>query len=130
MKPSIETITLATTEVWTLFERTDKPSDRWRRLRLVRNRKTRGRNVFSFGWNGERLSRDETTAILAERYPTLMRSVIDILKRTDRKPDLASLKAAMVAAHPDHGGNSAAFIEAHERYVAMRERQARSSSRQ
>jgi len=28
-------------------------------------------------------------------------------------PDLAALKAAMVAAHPDKGGSSAAFIKAH-----------------
>jgi hypothetical protein len=36
------------------------------------------------------------------------------------KPDLAALKAAMTAAHPDKGGSSAAFIEARQRYVAAR----------
>ena len=35
---------------------------------------------------------------------------------------LAMLKAAMVAAHPDKGGSSAAFIAARARYVAARER--------
>ncbi len=39
------------------------------------------------------------------------------------KPDLASLKAAMAAAHPDKGGSSAAFIEARHRYVAARRAQ-------
>jgi hypothetical protein len=36
------------------------------------------------------------------------------------KPNLAMLKAAMAAAHPDRGGTSAAFIEARQRYVAAR----------
>jgi hypothetical protein len=41
--------------------------------------------------------------------------------RNDRKPpDLAALKAAMAAAHPDKGGSPAAFIEARQRYVAAR----------
>jgi hypothetical protein len=35
-------------------------------------------------------------------------------------PDLAALKAAMIAAHPDKGGTSAAFIEAQRRYVAAK----------
>ena len=35
-------------------------------------------------------------------------------------PDLAALKAAMVAAHPDKGGTAAAFIEAQRRYVAAK----------
>jgi hypothetical protein len=35
-------------------------------------------------------------------------------------PDLAALKAAMVAAHPDKGGSSAAFIKARANYVAAR----------
>jgi hypothetical protein len=34
--------------------------------------------------------------------------------------DLAALKTAMVAAHPDKGGSSAAFIKARARYVAAR----------
>ena len=35
-------------------------------------------------------------------------------------PDLAALKAAMVAAHPDKGGSAAAFIKARANYVAAR----------
>lgn len=35
-------------------------------------------------------------------------------------PDLKQLKAAMAAAHPDHGGTSEAFIAARERYVAAK----------
>jgi hypothetical protein len=35
-------------------------------------------------------------------------------------PDLKALKAAMAAAHPDHGGTSEAFIAAHERYEQAR----------
>jgi hypothetical protein len=38
----------------------------------------------------------------------------------DRSDNLAALKAAMAAAHPDKGGSSAAFIEARARYVAAR----------
>ena len=34
--------------------------------------------------------------------------------------DLRALKAAMAAAHPDRGGNSAAFIEARAKYVTAR----------
>jgi hypothetical protein len=37
--------------------------------------------------------------------------------------DLAALKAAMAAAHPDKGGSNAAFIEARARYVAARRAQ-------
>lgn len=33
-----------------------------------------------------------------------------------RRPNLAELKAAMAAAHPDRGGTDAAFIAARERY--------------
>jgi hypothetical protein len=36
------------------------------------------------------------------------------------KHDLAALKAAMAAAHPDKGGSHAAFIEARQRYVDAR----------
>jgi hypothetical protein len=36
------------------------------------------------------------------------------------EPDLAELKAAMAAAHPDRGGTSEAFIAARRRYVAAR----------
>lgn len=35
-------------------------------------------------------------------------------------PDLAELKAAMRAAHPDMGGTHEAFLEAHERYERAR----------
>lgn len=35
-------------------------------------------------------------------------------------PDLAELKAAMRAAHPDVGGSHEAFLEAHERYEQAR----------
>ena len=35
-------------------------------------------------------------------------------------PDLAALKAAMAAAHPDKGGTAAAFIEAQRRYVTAK----------
>ncbi|GAA3590684.1 hypothetical protein [Streptomyces osmaniensis] len=35
-------------------------------------------------------------------------------------PDLAALKAAMRAAHPDMGGSHEAFLEAHERYERAR----------
>jgi hypothetical protein len=38
----------------------------------------------------------------------------------DEEPDLPALKAAMVAAHPDHGGNSEAFIAARAAYVRAR----------
>jgi hypothetical protein len=38
----------------------------------------------------------------------------------DTPDDLAALKSAMAAAHPDRGGSSAAFIEARQRYVAAR----------
>jgi hypothetical protein len=38
----------------------------------------------------------------------------------EKSDDLAALKAEMVAAHPDRGGSSAAFIEARQRYVAAR----------
>jgi hypothetical protein len=46
----------------------------------------------------------------------------------DWGPDLRTLKAAMAATHPDHGGSSAAFIEARSRYVAAR-RQMRMTGR-
>lgn len=36
--------------------------------------------------------------------------------------DPRELKLAMAAAHPDHGGNSAAFIAAHAAYVAAHRR--------
>lgn len=35
-------------------------------------------------------------------------------------PDLAALKAALRAAHPDAGGSHEAFLEAHERYERAR----------
>jgi hypothetical protein len=35
-------------------------------------------------------------------------------------PNLATLKAVMIASHPDKGGTSAAFIEARRRYVAAK----------
>jgi hypothetical protein len=38
----------------------------------------------------------------------------------DGNPDLPALKSAMAAAHPDRGGDSAAFIEARQRYVSAR----------
>jgi hypothetical protein len=37
-------------------------------------------------------------------------------------PDISRLKAEMAAAHPDHGGTSAAFIKARIRYVEARRR--------
>lgn len=40
-------------------------------------------------------------------------------------PDLAELKAAMRAAHPDMGGSQEAFLEAHERYERARVNAAR-----
>ena len=40
--------------------------------------------------------------------------------RTRTVSDLAALKAAMVAAHPDKGGSAAAFIKARANYVAAR----------
>ena len=40
------------------------------------------------------------------------------------KPDLAELKAAMAAAHPDHGGTDEAFIAARRRYETARDREA------
>jgi hypothetical protein len=42
--------------------------------------------------------------------------------REPEKPDLAQLKAAMTAAHPDKGGTSAAFIAARKAYVEARRR--------
>jgi hypothetical protein len=39
---------------------------------------------------------------------------------SDEKPDLAALKAAMAAAHPDKGGSHEAFIEARSRYIAAK----------
>ena len=56
-------------------------------------------------------------------YPSLEEMLVE--KRRYRRveleqPDLAALKAAMVQAHPDRGGSSAAFIEARQRYVAAR----------
>jgi hypothetical protein len=41
-------------------------------------------------------------------------------KESESAPDVARLKAEMVAAHPDRGGTSAAFIEARRRYVDAR----------
>lgn len=46
----------------------------------------------------------------------LLRERFAILAR-ESKPDLAALKAAMAAAHPDRGGSNAAFIEARRAYV-------------
>lgn len=43
-------------------------------------------------------------------------------------PDLAALKAAMRAAHPDVGGSHEAFLEAHERYEQARVNAARTVS--
>lgn len=43
-------------------------------------------------------------------------------------PDLAELKAAMRAAHPDMGGTHEAFLEAHERYERARVNAARVST--
>jgi len=37
-----------------------------------------------------------------------------------KQPDLAELKAAMAAAHPDRGGSDAEFIAARERYQRAR----------
>jgi hypothetical protein len=45
---------------------------------------------------------------------------LDKALQDDPAPDLAALKTAMAAAHPDKGGNSAAFIKARARYVAAR----------
>ena len=44
-----------------------------------------------------------------------------LMRRQPLLPDLAALKAAMVAAHPDKGsGSAAAFIRARANYVAAR----------
>jgi hypothetical protein len=43
-------------------------------------------------------------------------------RREPEMPDLAKLKAAMAAAHPDRGGSNAAFIEARKRYIEARRR--------
>ena len=45
-----------------------------------------------------------------------------LLCRGPAAGDLHGLKAAMAAAHPDRGGNSAAFIAARATYVAARRR--------
>jgi hypothetical protein len=52
----------------------------------------------------------------------LLGSFFRYRNEADSKPDLRQLKAAMAAAHPDHGGSSAAFIEARQAYVAARRR--------
>jgi hypothetical protein len=41
-------------------------------------------------------------------------------RKQEAPVSLGELKAAMAAAHPDHGGTSAAFIEARRRYVEAR----------
>ena len=41
-------------------------------------------------------------------------------RKPEERLDLAALKAAMAAAHPDKGGSPAAFTEARQRYVAAR----------
>jgi hypothetical protein len=43
-------------------------------------------------------------------------------RRHDKPADLAALKAAMVAAHPDKGGSHATFIAARRAYEAARQR--------
>jgi hypothetical protein len=57
-----------------------------------------------------------------------LENMVGYYTRHDSKPiepsNLAALKAAMAAAHPDHGGSNAAFITAREAYVTAR-RQAR-----
>ena len=62
--------------------------------------------------------------------PELLHEARHNYRCRDRVPDLRKLRAAMAAAHPDHGGSSAAFIEARSRYVAARRqmRMARSAS--
>jgi hypothetical protein len=42
----------------------------------------------------------------------------------EQQPDLSELRAEMADAHPDRGGTSAAFIEAHDRYLAAKGRSA------
>ena len=52
-----------------------------------------------------------------------LQTVLVDQRRGDRsavQPDLAALKGAMAAAHPDKGGSSAAVIEARQRYTAAR----------
>jgi hypothetical protein len=44
----------------------------------------------------------------------------DVGSRRPAGPDLAELKAAMAAAHPDRGGTDEAFIAARRRFVAAR----------
>jgi len=51
-----------------------------------------------------------------------------VLEEYAPAPDLAVLKAAMRAAHPDMGGSHEAFLEAHERYERARVNAARAEA--
>jgi hypothetical protein len=70
---------------WTLFERTDSSSGEWRSMRLVRQTKRfiggKLRARFLFGWNGERLSRNTDTWLLAKHEPEIYAWVIQELSR-------------------------------------------------
>ena len=67
---------------------------------------------------------EETGVAPGRQFTTLYRSLADYrpFSLADYLPhgDVASLKAAMAAAHPDHGGSAAAFIQARTAYVAAR----------
>jgi hypothetical protein len=63
-------------------------------------------------------------ARLSERLKKLERRAASrARRRANRKPskqDIAKLKVAMVAAHPDKGGTNSAFIEARKQYEQAR----------
>lgn len=68
-----------------------------------------------------RRGRHWSSSFAYPRFASLFRAVFADQRRGDRSatPDLAAIKAAMAAAHPD-SGTPAAFIEARQRYVAAR----------
>jgi hypothetical protein len=77
--------------------------------------------------NGRHWSDDDSRLFLRLEDCTkrnFLDEVFDGLGLGNGKPNLKELKAAMIAAHPDKGGSSAAFIAARRRYMEAKRRAA------
>ncbi|MEV6014697.1 hypothetical protein [Streptomyces sp. NPDC051997] len=104
----------------------DGPMGNWQILQHPITKKTARRIYFAYSTGGHRAGyvdrqRIEADGEIYHGY-TLRRLHLappEIPTRA-KKPDLAELKAAMAAAHPDRGGSDEAFIAARDRYQKAR----------
>jgi hypothetical protein len=71
---------------FTLFERQGYGRGVWRSLKLVRAPPQAGtKNIWWFGWDGERLSNSTDSKLLAKHHPEIRQWVIDVLRSSSAR---------------------------------------------